>query len=145
MLFGNKKVSNLYAYINIHIRMSHTYTMPFRFVYQTADISALARSLDRPEVHMSCSVHKCELYICGGVESFTISTINLSIHGRNKRFFDKLYEGSRGETMLAVLRTVSTRHNTSGQDPTTQLTTLPLSSSSAPVFQETRQRQENVC
>ena len=41
-----------------------------------------------------------------GVESFTISTINLSIHGSNKRFFDKLYEGSRlnQANMLLVLR-----------------------------------------
>ena len=29
-----------------------------------------------------------------GVESFTISTINFSIQGSNKRFFDKLYESS---------------------------------------------------
>ena len=27
-----------------------------------------------------------------GGESFTISTINFSINGSNKRFFDKLYE-----------------------------------------------------
>ena len=32
-----------------------------------------------------------------GVESFTISTFNFSIHGRYKRLFDKLYEGSRAE------------------------------------------------
>ena len=32
-------------------------TMPFRFVYRTADISALSRSLDSAEIHISCSVH----------------------------------------------------------------------------------------
>ena len=36
--------------------------------------------------------------ISRGVESFSISTINFSIHGSNKRFFDKLYEGSRAES-----------------------------------------------
>ena len=37
-----------------------------------------------------------------GVESFTISTINFSIHGSNKRFFDKLYEGFRVESSIYV-------------------------------------------
>ena len=44
----------------------------------------------------------------------------------------------------AVLCTVSTCHNTGGQDPTTRFPTLPLSSSFAPVFQETIQRPENL-
>ena len=36
-----------------------------------------------------------------GVDSFTISTINFSIHGSSeKRFFDKLYEGARAESSI---------------------------------------------
>ena len=38
-----------------------------------------------------------------GVESFTISTINFNIHGSNKRFFDKLFEGSRAESSIYVV------------------------------------------
>ena len=34
--------------------------MSFRFVYRTADISALSPSLDSLEMYISCSVHKCE-------------------------------------------------------------------------------------
>ena len=34
--------------------------MPFRFVYRTADISALSRSLESADIYISCSVHKCE-------------------------------------------------------------------------------------
>ena len=34
--------------------------MPFRFVYLTADISALSRSLDSALIFISCSVQKCE-------------------------------------------------------------------------------------
>ena len=37
-------------------------------------------------------------------KSFTISTINLSIHGNNNRFFDKLYEGSRAESSINVFK-----------------------------------------
>ena len=40
--------------------------------------------------------------MCRWVESFNISTINLSIHGSNERFFDKLYEGSRAESSIYV-------------------------------------------
>ena len=41
------------------------------------------------------------------IESFTISTINFSIHGSNKRFVDKLYEGSRpDETSIYVLKII---------------------------------------
>ena len=39
-----------------------------------------------------------------GVESFTITTINFSTHGSNKRFFDKLNEGSRAESNRYVLK-----------------------------------------
>ena len=42
--------------------------------------------------------------ICTGVESFTISTINFSFHGSNKRFFDTLYEGLNQAYMLVKLR-----------------------------------------
>ena len=45
-------------------------------------------------VQVQASVHCLFLR---GVESFTISTINVSIHCSNNRFFDKLYEGSRAE------------------------------------------------
>ena len=38
------------------------------------------------------------------VESFTITTINFSIHGSNKRFFDKLYEGSRAESSIYAVK-----------------------------------------
>ena len=34
--------------------------MPFRFVYRTADISALTCSLDSSEIYISWSLHKCE-------------------------------------------------------------------------------------
>ena len=34
--------------------------MLFRFVYRTADIPALVRSLDSLERYISCSVHNCE-------------------------------------------------------------------------------------
>ena len=37
-----------------------------------------------------------------GVESSTISTINFSILGSNKRFFDKLYEGSWSESSIYI-------------------------------------------
>ena len=36
-------------------------TMLIRFVYRTAKIAALSRSLDSKEIYISCSVHKCEL------------------------------------------------------------------------------------
>ena len=39
-----------------------------------------------------------------GVESFTIFTINFSIHGSIKRFFDKLKEGSRAESSIYVVK-----------------------------------------
>ena len=39
-----------------------------------------------------------------GVESFTISIINLSIDSSNKRFFNKLYEGPRPESIIYVLK-----------------------------------------
>ena len=35
-----------------------------------------------------------------GVESFTISNINFSIHGSNKRFFDTFYESSWAESSI---------------------------------------------
>ena len=34
-------------------------TMRFRFVYRTADISALSRSWECAEIYISCSIHKC--------------------------------------------------------------------------------------
>ena len=40
-----------------------------------------------------------------GIESLTISTINFSIHGSNKNFFDKLCEGSRAESCIYVVKT----------------------------------------
>ena len=42
--------------------------------------------------------------IISGVESFTIYTINFSIHGSNKRIFDKLYKGSRAESSKYVVK-----------------------------------------
>ena len=39
------------------------------------------------------------------VESFTIYTINFSIHGSYKRFFDKLYEDSRDQSSIFVYTT----------------------------------------
>ena len=35
-------------------------TLPFRFVYKTADIFALSRSLDSVDIYISCWVHNCE-------------------------------------------------------------------------------------
>ena len=35
-------------------------TMPFRFVYQTADIYALSHSLDSADIYIICSVPKCQ-------------------------------------------------------------------------------------
>ena len=37
-----------------------TCTQPFRFVYLTADVSALSHSLYSADIYISCSVHKCE-------------------------------------------------------------------------------------
>ena len=45
--------------VNLLFIDTHT-TMLFRFVYRTADISALSRSLD---IYISCSVHKCDWHI----------------------------------------------------------------------------------
>jgi len=42
-----------------------------------------------------------------GVESFTISNISFSILGSNKRFFDKLFEGSRAESSIYNYVTIS--------------------------------------
>ena len=39
-----------------------------------------------------------------GVVSFTIFTINFSIHGSNKWFFDKLYEGCGAESSIYVVK-----------------------------------------
>ena len=52
--------------------------------------------------HKTCFV--CVSYLIQGVESFTIPTINFSIHGSNKRFFDKLYEGSRAKSSIYVVK-----------------------------------------
>ena len=41
-----------------------------------------------------------KMSLSGGLKSYTISTINLSIYGSNKWFFDKLYEGSRAESSI---------------------------------------------
>lgn len=45
-----------------YVRMTRCNTMPFRFMYLTADISAPSRSLDSVEIYTSCSVHKCECH-----------------------------------------------------------------------------------
>ena len=42
--------------------------------------------------------------ISRGVESFTISSINFSILGSNKRFFDKLYDGSWSESSIYIAK-----------------------------------------
>jgi len=42
--------------------------------------------------------------LSSGVESFTIFTINFSIHGSNKRFFDNIYVGSRAESSIHVVK-----------------------------------------
>ena len=45
----------------------------------------------------------CTMYI-RGVESSTISSINFSILGSNKRFFDKLYDGSWSESSIYIAK-----------------------------------------
>ena len=45
-----------------------------------------------------------EMKVSSGVESFTISSINFSIHGSNNRFFDIFYEGSRLNQAYMVLK-----------------------------------------
>ena len=48
----------------IYFFVFHVYitrnTMPFIFVYRTADIIALSRSFDSAEVYISCSIQKGE-------------------------------------------------------------------------------------
>ena len=49
----------------------------------------------------------CHMY--RGVESFTISTINFSIHNSNKIFFNILYEDSRAESSIYVFKIILQR------------------------------------
>jgi len=50
------------------------------------------------------TIKKLASSLSSGVESFTIFTINFSIHGSNKRFFDNIYEGSRAESSIHVVK-----------------------------------------
>ena len=43
-------------------------------------------------------------YLIRGVESSTISSINFSILGSNKRFFDKLYDGSWSNSSIYIAK-----------------------------------------
>ena len=44
----------------------------------------------RYPISFTSNYFSLEKQTSGGVESFTISTINFSIYGSNKRFFEKL-------------------------------------------------------
>ena len=46
--------------LQLFLLNSYLTTIPYRFVYRKADISALSRSLYSAEMYVSCSVQKCE-------------------------------------------------------------------------------------
>ena len=66
---------------------------------ECADLSFMSRALKE----IILSINQIVIH-SRGVESFAIYTINFSIHGRNKRFFNKLYEVSRAESSIYVVK-----------------------------------------
>ena len=50
-------------------------TRPLRFVYRSADISALSRSLNGAEIYISRSVHKCEWHIAHFIKPLPWSNV----------------------------------------------------------------------
>ena len=46
--------------LRVDLKRYFIVTLPFIFVYRTAYIIALSRSLDSAEINIGCSVHKCE-------------------------------------------------------------------------------------
>ena len=67
----------------ILVQIYSRHTMPFTFVYRTADISALSRSADSPEINISFSVYKCIYKITFIL--FMILQLNLHLQIKKKK------------------------------------------------------------
>ena len=87
------EISFKLKFLTEFIKKSYT-TMPFIFVYRTADTSALSRSSDSAEICISCSIHKCEWHStlnCNFKYSpfhKTLPNSILEIHSISVRFYE---------------------------------------------------------
>ena len=87
----------------------------------TGDIVHTARLNQVLKTFMNIIANKCALnaqciyplFLNRRVESSTLSTINFSIHGSNKRFSEKLYEGSKAESSMYVVKIIQIIQNPS--------------------------------